>query len=124
MAAYDATHFSPPAPVARVQFINLATRQFVDDVLMLVDTGADASVAPQSVVETLQGDTQDVSLETTSLAGGNRAMAIAHLQMRWLKYTFTGAFLVTDSDYGVIGRNILNQLRIKFDGPAQNWEVM
>ena len=41
----------------------------------------------------------------------------------WLQYKFTGTFLVMDSAYGVIGRNILNRLHITYDGPQLNWDI-
>jgi len=30
--------------------------------------------------------------------------------------------LLTDAEVGVIGRDILNHLRLLLDGPAMNWE--
>ncbi len=36
---------------------------------------------------------------------------------------FRGRFLVTDSDVGVLGRDVLNHLRLLLDGPESRWEV-
>gem|GEM_PF-4937795 len=63
------------------------------------------------------------AIETVSLAGGSSSPGVVQLQLRWLQYKFTGTFLVMDSGYGVIGRNILNRLRITYDGPQLNWDV-
>lgn len=53
MPAYDESHFNPPAPVARVTLRNPDNGQSVADVLMLIDSGADATLLPKSAVTTL-----------------------------------------------------------------------
>jgi hypothetical protein len=40
----------------------------------------------------------------------------------FLNKTFRGRFLQLDSEVGIMGRNILNRLRLLLDGPALNWE--
>jgi hypothetical protein len=35
---------------------------------------------------------------------------------------FRGMFLVLDAEIGVLGRNVLNNVRILLDGPAETWE--
>ena len=42
----------------------------------------------------------------------------------FLDKTFRGRFLQVDSEVGVIGRNVLNRVRLLLDGPAQNWEEL
>jgi hypothetical protein len=46
MPSYDASHFDPPAPVARVTLRNPHTAATVSDVLLLLDTGADITFCP------------------------------------------------------------------------------
>jgi hypothetical protein len=53
MPSYDATHFAPPAPVARVILCNPHRGATVSDVPLLVDTGADITLLPRSAVEQL-----------------------------------------------------------------------
>ena len=53
MPSYDASHFNPPAPVARVTVHHPQHRTTVSDVLLLVDTGADITLLPRTVVEQL-----------------------------------------------------------------------
>lgn len=38
-------------------------------------------------------------------------------------YRFRGPFVVAESDYGLLGRNILNQLVCTLDGPGQVWSA-
>ena len=53
MAAYDADLFLPPAPVARVTLRNQQTGQIISDALLLIDSGADVTLIPQSAVNQL-----------------------------------------------------------------------
>jgi hypothetical protein len=53
MPAYDATLFDPPAPVAMVTVRSPTTGVSVDNVAMLIDTGADVTILPRAPVERL-----------------------------------------------------------------------
>ncbi len=39
-----------------------------------------------------------------------------------LNKSFRGRFLQVESEVGIIGRNVLNRVRLLLDGPALNWE--
>jgi hypothetical protein len=45
-----------------------------------------------------------------------------HGNLVFLRRNFRGRYLVTDAEVGVIGRDILNHLRLLLDGPAMSWE--
>ena len=51
--AYDATHFDPPAPVARVTLRAGDSGATASDVPLLLDTGADVPLLPRTIVERL-----------------------------------------------------------------------
>ena len=123
MPAYNTFDFDPPAPVALVTFVHPDTGQRMDNVPMLLDTGADASIVPQVVVTALGMSERTKAYEVTFLEGDTATLRSTHLQMKWLSFTFTGEFLVTQAAHGVIGRNILNNLRVVLDGPRQDWEI-
>jgi hypothetical protein len=61
MPAYDATRYDPPAPIAEVT-LRAADGTTVPGVLLLLDTGADATLLPRSAVTRL-GVTPDPSLQ-------------------------------------------------------------
>jgi hypothetical protein len=42
--------------------------------------------------------------------------------MIFLEKNFQGDFLIVNQDCGIIGRNILNQLTLLFDGKNFRWE--
>ena len=50
MPDYDAEQFAPPAPVASVTLRNLENDSQVSDVPMLLDSGADVTLVPQTAV--------------------------------------------------------------------------
>jgi hypothetical protein len=53
MPSYDASHFDPPAPVARVTLRNPHSGVTVSDVVLLLDTGADVTMLPRMAIERL-----------------------------------------------------------------------
>jgi hypothetical protein len=53
MPAYDATRFEPPAPLARVILRNPDTGAVWSNVPMLLDSGADVTLIPQTAIAEL-----------------------------------------------------------------------
>ena len=53
MPIYDDVHFDPPAPVARVTLRHPDSGASAADVPMQIDSGADATLLPRAVVESL-----------------------------------------------------------------------
>ena len=123
MSAYDSIHFRPPAPTASVSFINPINNALtIDNVNMLLDTGADSSIVPLGVVNALRCEFEDAVWEVTSIASEELlVLRSAKLQMHLGRYKFNSSFLVASVDIGVIGRNLLNLVRVRLDGPAQDW---
>jgi hypothetical protein len=123
MQGYDSVLFSPPAPLARVALRDPESGATVSDVPMLLDTGADVTLIPQSAIEQL-GVTHG-SEEAYELMGfdGSRSFAqVVRLDLVLLKKTFKGRFLLVDQAWGLLGRDILNHLPLLFDGPQLQWD--
>ncbi len=53
MPTYDSNRFDPPAPLARVTLRALNNGNAVTDVPMLIDSGADVTLIPETFVEDL-----------------------------------------------------------------------
>lgn len=124
MPAYDSVKFDPPAPLARVTLRNPGTGIVLEDVPMLPDTGSDATLIPNTVIGRLALlPLSDKQYELQGFDGNLSSSQVVQLQLIWLGFSFRGQFLVIDSDIGVIGRNVLNSLRLVFDGPGQNWDL-
>jgi predicted aspartyl protease len=122
MPEYDADNFDPPAPVAYVTLNDLETGMSVFDVPMLIDTGADVTLLPRTYVEQL-GVTpdEDILYEVQGFDGQSKMADMVQLEMVFLGQKFKGQFLLIDQPMGIIGRNILNNLRILLDGPRGKW---
>jgi hypothetical protein len=120
MPAYESARFDPPAPVALVTVRSEQPVAEIHDVPMLLDTGADVSLLPRSHVSQLvTPDAQHYELEAFD---GTRSSAPAvHVELTFLGKSFRGQFLLIEGWHGVLGRNVLNNLSVLFDGPSTNW---
>ncbi|MFL6276889.1 MAG: retropepsin-like aspartic protease [Blastocatellia bacterium] len=123
MPVYDASLFNPPAPLARVTLRNPANRNSLTDIAMLIDTGADITLIPQASANQL-GLTIDpnTGYELMAFDGSTSVAQIVQLDLLFLRRVFRGRFLLTSQEYGILGRDILNHIRLVFDGPHLRWE--
>ena len=123
MPNYDSTWFKPPAPLAEVVLRNTATGVSWVSVPMLVDTGADVTLVPSSVVErlTLEVD-PDKRYELFGFDSNASVAQVVSLDLIFLGRTFRGQFLLSDQEWGILGRNILNAVSILLDDPRLTWD--
>ena len=122
MPAYDANLFALPAPVAMVTLRNQATGNTISGVPMLLDTGADVTLIPQSsaIQLGLAIDSRE-SYELVGFDGSLSTAPVVQLDLFLLGRLFKGRFVVVNQSYGIIGRNVINNLTLVFDGPRLNW---
>ena len=123
MPAYDAIQFQPPAPIAYVTLRNGSSGAVALDVPMLIDTGADVTLVPHAVLDTLGSSI--ISNSNYELAGfdGSRSIAqVVHVELIFCRRTFRGQFLLVNQPYGILGRNVLNTVRLLLDGPQLTWD--
>jgi hypothetical protein len=123
MPGYDAAQFAPPAPVAGVTLSNPNTGVTWRDVPMLLDSGADISLVPQSAVIRL-GVTiiPDRRYELMAFDGSVSHTSIVFLELIFCRRTFRGQFLLIDQSWGILGRNVLNAVPLLLDGPRLTWD--
>ncbi len=122
MPSYDASRFDPPAPVAEVTLRYRESGATVQNVTLLVDSGADVTLLPQSTIDRL--GVPLLAGETYELMGfdGSRSFASAvTLDMVFLGRSFHGRYLLTKEDYGVLGRDVLNHVAVLLNGPQRQW---
>jgi hypothetical protein len=122
MPAYDDGRFDPPAPIAMVVVRNPETGESVSDVPMLIDSGADATLLPKSAVESLGITGTGERYQLMAFDGTTSDSEVVRVHLVFMNKTFRGRYLLIDGEVGVIGRDVLNHVRLLLDGPARNWE--
>jgi hypothetical protein len=122
MPAYDDSRFAPPAPVATVSLRNPENGASLADVPMLIDSGADATLLPKSAVATLGIVATGERYQLVAFDGTTSESEAVRADLGFLGRRFRGRFLVIDAEVGVVGRDVLNHVRLLLDGPALSWE--
>ena len=123
MPAYEGERFFPPAPVALVTLRHATTNLEASNVPMLIDSGADATMVPERLVETLGVDTSlSAQFEIIGVEGTSTFAKAVSLELLFLGRRFRGEYLLTPNEYGILGRNILNRVPLLLDGPKLIWD--
>ena len=123
MPAYDTAQFDPPAPLAQVTLRNPDNEAIQSDVPMLLDSGADVTLVPQTAVDLLGvAIAPDRQYELTGFDGSVSLAPVVRLELLFCGRTFRGQFLLVDQTWGILGRNVLNAIPILLDGPNLVWD--
>jgi Retroviral aspartyl protease len=122
MPTYDSNRFKPPAPVAKVTLRDPGNGNIANDVVMLIDSGADVTLVPQTSIDVLKSncDPQE-SYELEGFDGQRSVAQAVQLDLMFLRRTFRGRFLITNSEAGILGRDVLNHVALLLDGPHLSW---
>ena len=121
MPTYESEGFEPPAPLARA--VVAGAGQTIADVRMLLDTGADVSVIPRAIAKELGVAVRPSGILLQTYDGHQTQAVVADVSIEIGPYRFHGTFVVAEADYGILGRNILNLLRLTLDGPRLLWSA-
>lgn len=122
-AAYN-TSLLPPAPFLLVRLASLADHAESITVQAKLDTGADLTAIPTALIERLrlmpagEIEVEGYDSRRATLRAYDVNLQIDHLSVAGL--------LVIDftEDYVLLGRDVLNRLRILLDGPALTTEIL
>lgn len=121
MTKYDRS-FDPPAPLAEIALRNIETGERIKIISVLLDTGADISLLPLSAIKKLRIKT---SGEKVKLIGFDERVNVSDvyaLQVIFLGKRLTGEYCVIDDEIGILGRDVLNQFSLIFDGVSLEWK--
>jgi hypothetical protein len=64
---------------------------------------------------------EDAKFEVQVFDGDTKFLKIVKLELHVLDKKFRGDYLLVDRPIGILGRNILNNVRILLDGPRRKW---
>ena len=125
MPPYDGASFDPPAPVARVVLRNREDGTQWVDVPMLIDSGADVTIIPATATQQLGvRPTPNRQYELMGFDGSIRTVPTVEVDLILFGRTYRGQFLLLEQEWGILGRNILNTLRLVLDGPRLEWGIL
>lgn len=117
-------NYYPPAPVIEVTFVTAAENLHVGPLPALMDSGADGTIVPINYLnEILAPSTVEMTIRSQ---WGERHRVLLYLvDVQIGSLTLPGVEVVGDeiSDEIVIGRDILNRLRVLLDGPKETTKV-
>jgi hypothetical protein len=122
MPSYEASDVDPPAPVARVVLRHPHSGATLSDVSLLLDTGADVTLRPRTAVEQLGVPLlPDQRYELMGFDGSKSFASVVMLDLLFLRRAFRGRYLLIEAEHGILGRDILNHVALRLDGPRQQW---
>jgi predicted aspartyl protease len=112
--------YSPPAPVLSVSIAEPDGQVRLGPFEALVDTGADGTFVPTSLVARL-----GVPIVYTTGVRSHLSQAVSHVAVHRVDLVIGSLRLpaveIVSDDWGteiIIGRNVLNKLRLHLDGPS------
>ncbi len=120
MPAYDDSRFAP-APIAIVTLRHPDCEERRAEVPMLIDSGADATLLPRAAATSLGLTGTGERYQLVAFDSTTSESEAVRADLVFLNKRFRGRFLLIESEIGVIGRNILNHVRLLLDGPALSW---
>jgi len=121
MTSYDES-FNPPAPIAKIALRNVETGERVKDVSVFLDTGADISLLPTSAIGKLQIEPSGEKVNLLGFDDSQSRSEIYHLQVIFLGKRITGDYCAIDDEIGILGRDVLNEFSVTFDGKNLEWK--
>lgn len=120
---YDSAYF-PPAPTIDLTFSSATTGRMTPSLRAFVDSGADATLVPRALLEGIQATFADDAY-LRSQWGERRRVRLYVVDVKIGDWVLPGITVVGDdrSSELIVGRDVLNQLRILLDGPTQRVQV-
>jgi len=116
---------SPASPLFALQIAGPDEQDWFDIVHALIDTGADATVIPETILSQIAVMEWDQA-RLRSQWGEYRLVYRYEVDLRIENRTFASVLVVADEvgEDVIIGRDVLNRLRFLYDGPAQQLRLV
>jgi len=91
---------------------------------MLIDSGADVTLLPKVVVESLGIPRSGARYELVAFDSTTSSADAVRAELVFLDKRFRGQFLLIEAEIGVLGRDVLDNVRVVLDGPGLQWEEL
>lgn len=116
--------YYPPVPVADITLATVAESLHTGPLSAIVDSGADATIVPMVYLDEI-GALPTVEMIMRSQWGERRRVLMYLVDIQIDEIILAGIEVVGDelSDEIIIGRDVLNRLRIILDGPAETTTI-
>ncbi len=122
--SYNHDYFSP-IPVLQVRFSTPEWELYTESLRAIVDTGADGTLVPIKHLQKIGASVEGHS-GLRSQWGERRPVNLYLVDVEIEKLTLPGVWVVGDEvgDEIVLGRNVLNRLRLLLDGTLTTTEIL
>lgn len=117
---YNGIGFIPPAPALVISLKNKYLDKKEHDVLFLIDTGTDTSCIPKGMATKLGLQAHDFGTARDFDNISHDSKPLYYADFSFDTFTFNDIEVdEIDRSFGLIGRDILNQLKVILDGKGQ-----
>lgn len=123
MTAYD-KGYDPAFPVLQIEVSSHRRGAAVRSVAVLLDTGADGTILPSEVLQAVEARYVE-QRQLRGILGQSQVVDVYSVTLHIGSQRIYGVRAVS-APAGVeplLGRDVLNQLRVTFDGPAEIVEI-
>ena len=122
MYPYDERQFVPPAPVIEVEVTSRPGDE-AHRVLMQLDSGSDISCVPKGVCDKLVA-TRFGRVNVRGYSGSFREAKTYFFNVGFARQMFSHVeMLPIEGTIGLIGRDVLNEISVCFDGRQLLWYI-
>jgi hypothetical protein len=117
------TDYNPSAPFVEIELIDYDERQTPINLLAQVDSGADSSAIPLSMLRRVKARYEETRV-MRDMSGFTQPVDMYLVAIGLVNVTFYCSVMALHGHEAIIGRDILNHLTVTLNGPATMTEIL